>query len=185
MKQQMNSRLQQVSRKYQDVKLSPNEVANTIVAVPPSTSLAELCKKSCVTKVDGPGLKFATIKQVSKFTVRTHDTHGQPPPVQHHVSAELKSLVNGSVLQATVVSQTPSRYELSYTPITRGHHQLTVQVNSTEIGKFQVFVHHPPTQLGTPVRTIEEMKPYYIAVGDKGELFVTEHWDYRYAVLDA
>ena len=24
----------------------------------------------------------------------------------------------------------------------------------------------------------------YIAVGDKGELFVTEHWDYQYVVLD-
>ena len=184
MKQQMNSRLQQVSRKYQDMKLSPNEVANTIVAVPSPTGLVELCKKSCVAEVDGPGLKSATIKQVSKFTVHTHDTHGQSTPVQQHVSADLKSLVDGSVLQATVASQTPSRYELSYTPITRGHYQLAVQVNNTEIGTFQVFVQQPPTQLGTPVKVIEEMKPYYIAVGDKGELFVTEHWDYRYAVLD-
>ena len=47
-----------------------------------------------------------------------------------------------------------------------------------------MFVQHPPTQLGTPVKVIEGVKPYYIAVGDKGELFVTEHWDYRYAVLD-
>ena len=185
MKQQMTSRVQEVSKNYQDVKLSPNEVANTFVALPPPTSLEELCKKSCVTEVNGPGLKSATAKEVSKFIVHTHDIHGQPPPVQQHVSAELKSLVDGSVLQATVVSQTPSTYELSYTPTTRGRHQLTVRVNNTEIGTFQVFVKHPPTQLGTPVRVIEGVQPMYIAVGDKGELFVTEHWDYRYTVLDA
>ena len=110
----------------------------------------------------------------------TYDTHHQPPPV----SAELKSLVDGSVLQATVVSQTPSTYELSYTPTTRGRHQLTVRVNNTEIGTFQVFVQHPPTQLGTPVRVIEGVIPRYIVVGDKGELFVTEFWN-QYTVLDS
>ena len=135
--------------------------------------------------VSGPGLKSATIKQVSKFTVHTYDTHGQPPPsVQQNVSAELKSLVDGSVLQATVVSQNSSIYELSYTPITRGRNQLTVRVNNTEVGTFLVFVQHPPTQLGTPVRVIERVRPHFIAVCD-GELFVTEHWDYRYTVLDA
>ena len=117
---------------------------------------------------------------MSKFIVRTYDTHGQPTSV----SAELKTLVNGSVLQATVVSQTPSTYELSYTPTTRGRHQLTVQVNNTEIGTFQVFVQHPPTQLDCTVRTIEGINVMYIAVGDQGELFVTEHWDYKYMILD-
>ena len=93
--------------------------------------------------------------------------------------------MDGSVLQATVVSQTPSTYEVSYTSTTRGRHQLTVRVNNTEIGTFQVFVQHPPTQLGTPVSIIEGVKPLYIAVGDKGELFVTEHWKGQYTVLDA
>ena len=118
---------------------------------------------------------------MSKFIIRTYDTHDQSTPV----SAELKSLVDGSVLQAAVESQTPSTYELSYTPTTRGRHQLTVQVNNTEIGTFQVFVQHPPTQLGTPVWPIKEVKSWFIAVGDKGELFVTENWDYRYAVLNS
>ena len=185
MKLQMTSQVQKVSREYKDVKLSPNEVANTVVAIPPPTSLAELCKKSsvCVAEVTGPGLKTATTKQVSKFTVRTHDTHGQPTFAKQYVSAELKSLVNGSVLQATVVNQTPSTYELSYTPTTRGRHQLTVRVNNIEIGTFQVFVRHPPTHLGTPVRVIEDINAWYIAVGDKGELFVTEL--HQYTVFDA
>ena len=48
-----------------------------------------------------------------------------------------------------------------------------------------MFVQHPPTQLGTPVRVIDGVKPYYIAVGDKGELFVTEYNQYQYTILDA
>ena len=48
-----------------------------------------------------------------------------------------------------------------------------------------MFVQHPPTQLGTPVRAIEEETPSSIAVSDKGELFVAEQWDYQDAVLDA
>ena len=180
MEQQMTSRVQQVTRKYHDMKLSPKEVADTFVAVPPPTSLAELCKRSSVAEVNGVGLKFATTKEVSRFTVHTRDSH---PSIQHQVSAELKSLVDGSIVQATVMRQSPFTYELSYIPTTRGRHQLTVQVDKTEIGAFQVFVKYPPTQLGASVRVIEGVKPYYIAVGDKGELFVTE--DERYTVLDS
>ena len=180
LKQQMTNRVQQVSRKYQDMKLSPDKKADLVLKVPPPTCLAELCTKSFLAY--GPGLKSATTKVLSNFTICSHD---QPPPVQQHVSAELKSLVDGSVLQATVVSQTPSTYELSYTPTTRGRHQLTVRVNNTEIGTFQVFVQHPPTQLDTPVRVIEGVTPSRIAVDNQGELFVTEYLERRYTILNA
>ena len=185
MKQQMISRVQQVSRRHQDVKLRPNAVANTFVVLLPPTSFDGLCKKSCVAEVYGLGLESATIKEVSKFTVHTYDNYGQPTLIMHHVSAQLKSLVDGSFLKATVLSHTPSTYQLSYTPTTRGRHQLTVRVNNTEIGTFQVFVQHPPTQLGTRVRVIEEVEPMYITVGDKGELFVTEHWKGCYPEFDS
>ena len=82
MKQQLTSQVQKVSRDHKDVKLNPNQVANMFVAVPPPTSLAELCSKSFIAESDDPGLKSATINQVSKFTVWTHGTHGQPPPVR-------------------------------------------------------------------------------------------------------
>ena len=93
--------------------------------------------------------------------------------------------MDGSVLQGTVVSQTPSMYEVSYTPTIRGRHQLTVQVNNTEIETFHVLVQHLPTQLGIPVRVVGGVKPYYVAFNDKEEVFITEHWEKRYTVLDA
>ena len=49
-----------------------------------------------------------------------------------------------------------------------------------------MFVQHPPTQLGTPVRVIGDiLGAYYIAVGDKGELFVTSYANHQYMILDA
>ena len=76
-------------------------------------------------------------------------------------------------------------HELSYTPTTRGRHELTVCIDKTEIKTFQVFVQHTPTELGTPLRVIEKVNPWYIAVGDEGELFVTEPEHYQYTVLDS
>ena len=182
MKQLMTSRIHQVSREYQDMKLTPNEVADIYVAVPPPTSLDELCIKGFV--ADGPGLKTAIINQESKFTFCKHDTRGQLSPVPQHVSAELKSLADNSVLRIRVVRQPPSTYELSYTPTIRGCHQLTVRVNNTAIGTLEVFVQHPPTHLGAPVRVIKGVRPMYIAFSDKGELFVTEHWDKKCTSFD-
>ena len=144
---------------------------------------SEKAKESKV-EIKGQGLKSATTGQLAEFTVHIRDSKRKRHPVEHCVSAELKFLVDESVFTAKVVSKPPV-YQLSYTPTTRGRHELTVCINETKIGTFQVFVQHPPTELGTPVRDIEEVSPWYIAVNDKGELFVTEHEEYRYTVLDS
>ena len=193
-KQQMISRVQEINEKYKCLELAPAEVADIGMVMPQADSFLELCQKqsqlyisvadASKCYVSGPGVKSATIKNMSKCTVHTHDTHSQPTPVQQHVSAELKSLVDGSVLQVTVVSQTPSTSELSYTPTIRGRHELTVRVNNAVIAIFEVFVQYPPTLLSTPVRVIEGVTPLYIAFGNKGELFVTECWNHRYTVFD-
>ena len=195
MMQQVTSQVKEMCEKYRCLELTPAELVNIKTVMPRANILHEHSWKQCAVyssvvdasrcHISGPGLKSATTKQVSRFTVHTHDTHGQPTPTKQHVSAKLESLVDGSILHATVMSQTPSTYELSYTPTIRGRHQLTVQVNNTDIATFQVLVQHPPTQLGTPVKVIEGVKPLFIAVDDNGELFVTEEYHNRYRVLDA
>ena len=158
MKQQMTSRVQEIDEKYKYIELAPTEVSNIGRVMPQADSLLELCQKQSEVyisvldaskcHISGPGVESATIKHMSRCTVHTCDTHGQPTSFQQHVSAELKSLVDGSVLQLTVVSQTSSTYELSYTPTIRGRHELTVQVNNTVIGTFSVFVQYPPYSTG-------------------------------------
>ena len=82
-------------------------------------------------------------------------------------------------------SNEPDSFHIwAYTPTIRGRHQLTVQVDITDIATFQVFVQHPPTHLGI-LKVIEGVKPMFIAVGDNGELSVTEEYHNPYTLLDA
>ena len=65
----------------------------------------------------------------------------------------------------------PSRYEVSYTAVSRGQHKLHVQVNDREINgsPFTITVYPDPTQLGHPVRVVTDLNtPYGIAYNSRG-----------------
>ena len=82
----------------------------------------------------------------------------------------------------------PSRYEVSYTAVSRGQHKLHVQVNDREINgsPFTVTVYPDPTQLGHPVRVIVTglYRPYGIAFNKCGEMLVSERWGHRVSIFD-
>ena len=81
---------------------------------------------------------------------------------------------------------TPSRYEVSYTAVSRGQHKLHVQVNDGEISgsPFAITVYPDPTQLGHPVRTVTGLnKPYGIAINSHGEMVVAEHGSFQVSVF--
>ena len=81
----------------------------------------------------------------------------------------------------------PSRYEVSYTAVSRGQHKLHVQVNNREINgsPFTVTVYPDPTQLGHPVRVVTDLyKPYGIAFNKCGEMIVSEWWGHRVSIFD-
>ena len=82
----------------------------------------------------------------------------------------------------------PSRYEVSYTAVSRGQHKLHVQVNDREINgsPFTVTVYPDPTQLGHPVRVVTDLnRPYYgIAFNKCGEMIVSECWGHRVSIFD-
>ena len=86
-----------------------------------------------------------------------------------------------------VVMTSPSRYEVSYTPISRGQHKLHVQVNDREINgsPFTVMVYPDPRQLGLPVRTVTGLdRPYYIAFNSHQEMIVSECLGHRLSIFD-
>ena len=88
-------------------------------------------------------------------------------------------------LVVTVV--TPSRYEVTYTPVSRGRHKLHVQVNDKEINgsPFTVTVYPDPKQLGHPVRTVTGLdRPYGIAFNNREEMIVSERRGHRLSILD-
>ena len=86
-----------------------------------------------------------------------------------------------------VTVETPSRYEVTYTPVSRGRHKLHVQVNDKEINgsPFTVTVYPDPKQLGHPVRTVTGLvKPYGIAFNNREEMIVSECRGHRVSILD-
>ena len=77
----------------------------------------------------------------------------------------------------SVTMTTPSRYEVTYTPVSRGRHKLHVQVNDKEINgsPFTVTVYPDPKQLGHPVRTVTGLvRPCGIAFNNREDMIVSE-----------
>ena len=87
----------------------------------------------------------------------------------------------------SVTMTTPSRYEVTYTPVSRGRHKLHVQVNYKEINgsPFTVTVYPDPKQLGHPVRTVTGLvRPCGIAFNNREEMIVSERGADRLYILD-
>ena len=87
----------------------------------------------------------------------------------------------------SVTMTTPSRYEVTYTPVSRGRHKLHIQVNDKEINgsPFTVTVYPDPKQLGNPVRTVTGLAGAYgIAFNNRKEMIVSEWGAHRLSILD-
>ena len=87
----------------------------------------------------------------------------------------------------SVTMTTPSQYEVTYTPVSRGRHKLHVQVNDKQINgsPFTVTVYPDPKQLGHPVRTVTDLAgPYGIAFNNREEMIVSECNAHRLSILD-
>ena len=125
---------------------------------------------------EGPGTKDAEVGKSAQFTVRTVYQNGQLCKEKQMVEAELKSVVNDSIIHCKVTSKGRGIYEATYTAEVRGSHTLIVKVNGAQIAgsPFQVFAKIHPTQLGESVRVVEGVKwPWGIALNSRQQLIVS------------
>ena len=144
-------------------------------------------------QVSGPGLQSATVNHPTHVIVELTESSGQPCSLQQNVTAQLELVTQATpttpsrkVVLAVVVTS-PSRYEVSYTAVSRGQHKLHVQVNDREINgsPFTVTVYPDPTQLGHPVRVVTGLnRPYGIAFNKCGEMIVSECLGHRVSIFD-
>ena len=150
---------------------------------------------SCL--VSGPGLQSATANHPTRVVVELSDSSGRLCSLKQNVTAEL--ILQSNCSQATPTSRTrqpsatvvvisPSRYEVSYTAVRRGPHNLHVRVNGSEINgsPFTVTVYPDPTQLGSPVRVVKDLNgPYGIVFNSGGEMIVSGRGGHQASVFDA
>ena len=144
-------------------------------------------------QVSGPGLQSATVNHPTHVIVELTESNGQPCSLQQNVTAQLELVSEATPTTPSrkvglaVVVTSPSRYEVSYTAVSRGQHKLHVQVNDREINDspFTVTVYPDPTQLGHPVRVVTDLnRPYGIAINKCGEMIVSECWGHRVSIFD-
>ena len=148
------------------------QISNT-----PSLSLPPLQPDPQKCTVVGQGLELAETGQQAHFEVHLVDVAGDPCMTEQQVTAELGSLVDSSVIPASVAHKTPDIYEVSYQPNTRGRHDLSVRVNDVPVqgSPFLVYARQAPHLLGRPVRVIYDLtEPCMVTTTSSGELVVSE-----------
>ena len=196
LQQNIQEQIQEQCAKHECINLIPVEVANVGVRVACAEGISDLCQKNAKIIVlpadptkctaEGPGTKVAEVGKSAQFTVRTVYQNGQLCREAQVIKAELKSVVNDSVIHAKVTSKGRGLYEVTYTPEVRGRYTLIIKVNGTQIAgsPFQVFAKIRPTQLGKPVMVMEGVKyPWGIALNSKQQLVVAES-DQKVTVFD-
>ena len=176
--------------------LSPSLSQESVSLSLPLSLSQESVSYTC--HVSGPGLTSATVNLTTQILVELTDSSGRPHPLPMNVTAQLEPISKATPTnqQATptresrnlvVTVATPSRYEVTYTPVSRGRHKLHVQVDDKEINgsPFTVTVYPDPKQLGHPVRTVTGLEwPYGIAFNNREEMIVSECNAHRVSILD-
>ena len=148
---------------------------------------------SYTSKVSGPGLQSATVNHSTHVRVELTDSCGRPASLPQNVTAQLETVLEEATPTTThkthllVAMMTPSRYEVSYTAVSRGQHKLHFQVNNRESSgsPFTITVYPNPTQLGHPVRTVTGLSaPYGIAFNSRGEMVFAECGSHKVSVFN-
>ena len=109
--------------------------------------------------VRGEGVKTAEVHQTAKVTITTILSNNKISRRRAKVLGQLKSLYDGSVIKCNVNQSSYGEYRIQYTPTVRGRHELTVLVDGQQVAgsPFPVFVSIPPTQLGKPVKVLDNL----------------------------
>ena len=184
---QLQYKIEEEMKSCNSLDLTPAASANIGVDISCAAEIAELCQKktSVITlsadpskcRAEGPVMEGAVTNTPTQLVVHTIYSNGQPCREKQSIRAELKSMVDGSVVVAEVTEKEKGSYLVSYCPNVRGRHKLNLLVNQQPIAgsPFDVFVEHPPTQLGKPVRIIKGVEnPWAIALNKSGHLLVTQ-----------
>ena len=125
----------------------------------------------------GEGMKSAEVSKECGFSLIPKLSNRKRAKRECAVDCHLKSLVNGTIVKCCVDRREDNEYCISYTPTTRGHHELTVTVNGQKVAgsPFPVFISIHPSKLGKPVKIIPGLnQPSGIAFNSKGEMVVAE-----------
>ena len=188
---QIESNVEEQRQRFSQLDREPVEEANVSEKISITAVLQQLSTEinpdpsQC--SVSGPGLETTEIGKETHVTVAAVFADGHRSEIPLAVEGELSSRVDGSVIKIKGTSKGKGRYQLAYTPITRGRHSLSITVNGRQIvgSPFQSVVRVHPSQLGKPVKSIKGVgNAFAIAIIDD-ERFVVSSVDQKEIVIIA
>ena len=186
MQQAIVSRVEEGCKKQQQIDFEPAAQNNVQVAIPTSATL-DLCSVGQVyvdiidpskSRVEGEGVEEAEVNKPAEFSLQLADSHGHAVEVPCVVEVEVRSLVEGSVSPATVTPAGNGTRKATYTPLNRGRHSISVQLNGRELvgSPYTMFARLPPTQLKQNLKRFGGVRcPYGITISKSGEVIAADH----------
>ena len=164
---QMRGNHSEAIKTSKSVAYTPAAQPDLIARVLPPEELRQACIHTSYVRRGDPDpakcklereiINDSTLGDISTFTVIVANKHDIP--CCGNVTVELRTLRDGSVIRPTVTALSLSRYEVSYTPATRGRHELSVMVNGKHIinSPFRVFTRISHQQLDVSVAAITDL----------------------------
>ena len=139
--------------------------------------------------VTGKGVTTAMTNEVTSFqlAIKPLSSSVVPSFPISFVSCQLTPLSGSCPSDCDVKETHGGMYKVTYTPTSRGPHQLRVRVGGIEIpgSPFTVCVSPTPAMRGTPVQTITGLDgPRFVALSCDDKLIVTERGRHCVTILD-
>ena len=191
-KSQMMSRTESVINSVKDKRFQPLEPAD--IELVKSDKINEIHKN--IGKVKYSSLasskvsaSFPPLPLTGQESTITISFDGSPVPVPPSlISCSLTPPDNIQPIQCSVKeSRQSGQYNVVFTPVTRGLHQLHVRVYDIEIpgSPMSIPISVPPEKRGTPLKTITGLRgPTGLAVTDDALVIVIEKHGHCISILD-
>ena len=182
-KSQMMSRTKSIINSVKDKTFQPLEQADIelvksdkINEIPKNIGKVKYSSSLSSSKVSASFHPLPLTGQESTITISFDGSPAFVPPSL--ISCSLTPPDNSQPIQCSVKeSRQSGQYNVVFTPVTRGLHQLHVRVNDIEIpgSPMSIPVSVPPEKRSTPVKTISGLRgPSGVAVTDDGLVIVSE-----------
>ena len=191
-KSQIMSRTESIINSAKDKRFQPLEQAD--IELVKSDKINEIHKnigevKDTSLSSSKVSASFRPIPLTGQESTITISFDGSPVPVPPSlISCSLTPPDNSQPIQCSVKeSRQSGQYNVVFTPVTRGLHQLHVRVYDIEISgsPLDTPVSVPPEKRGTPVKTISGLRgPSGVAVTDDGLVIVSESCAHCITILD-
>ena len=130
--------------------------------------------------VIGQALRKAVVREKSSANLHAINFEGEACEVEiESIQCELLSTLTGAIVEGDIIKkEEKGLYEISYQPVIKGKHHLTIKIKDQHIkgSPFSVTITQPVEKLGNPILIIEGVhSPSGVAINEKGEIIVTEN----------